>query len=68
MEPKTLDHVAFWVTDREPLVEMATRHLGMHVIDEQENFTLVGSNARLGKLTAGLRPRASPGAAAPRRG
>lgn len=51
MEPKTLDHVAFWVTDREPLVEMATRHLGMHVIDEQENFTLVGSNARLGKLT-----------------
>jgi catechol 2,3-dioxygenase-like lactoylglutathione lyase family enzyme len=51
VEPKTLDHVAFWVADREPLVELATRHLGMHVIDEQENFTLVGSNARRGKLT-----------------
>ncbi len=51
MEPKTLDHVAFWVADRGPLVELATRHLGMHVIDDQENFTLVGSNARRGKLT-----------------
>src|SRR5947208_2422598 len=50
-ESEKLDHVAFGVTHREPLVEMATRHLGMHVIDEQENFTLVGSNARLGKLT-----------------
>ena len=51
MEPKTLDHVAFWVADREPLVDFATQYLGMHVIDAQENFTLVGSNARRGKLT-----------------
>ena len=51
MEPKTLDHVAFWVADRHPLVEFATEHLGMHVIDAQENFTLIGSNARRGKLT-----------------
>src|SRR3954465_4802041 len=51
MQPKTLDHVAFWVADREPLVEFATRHLGMHVVDEQGAFTLVGSNARRGKLT-----------------
>ena len=51
MNPKTLDHVAFWVEDREPLVEVATRHLGMHVIDEQEAFTLIGSDARRGKLT-----------------
>jgi catechol 2,3-dioxygenase-like lactoylglutathione lyase family enzyme len=51
VEPKTLDHVAFWVADRHPLVEFATNHLGMHVIDAQENFTLVGSNARRGKLT-----------------
>ncbi len=51
MQPKTLDHVAFWVADREPLVEFATRHLGMHVVDEQDTFTLVGSNARRGKLT-----------------
>src|SRR5205807_3545584 len=46
-----LDHVAFWVEDREPLVKLATRHLGMHVIDEQEAFALIGSDARRGKLT-----------------
>ena len=51
MNPKTLDHVAFWVEDREPLVDLATRHLGMHVIDEQDAFTLIGSDARRGKLT-----------------
>jgi catechol 2,3-dioxygenase-like lactoylglutathione lyase family enzyme len=51
VNPKTLDHVAFWVEDREPLVDFATRHLGMHVVDRQEAFTLVGSDARRGKLT-----------------
>jgi catechol 2,3-dioxygenase-like lactoylglutathione lyase family enzyme len=51
VNPKTLDHVAFWVEDREPLVEVATRHLGMHVIDEQDAFALIGSDARRGKLT-----------------
>ena len=51
MEPKTLDHVAFWVSDREPVVESLTRDFGMHVIDRQENFTLVGSDALRGKLT-----------------
>lgn len=51
MYPKTLDHVAYWVADREPVVDFATRHLGMHVIDRQENFTLIGSDARRGKLT-----------------
>ena len=51
MNPKTLDHVAFWVADRKPIVEFLTEHVGMHVIDEQDAFTLVGSNARRGKLT-----------------
>jgi catechol 2,3-dioxygenase-like lactoylglutathione lyase family enzyme len=51
VKPKTLDHIAFWVVDREPLVDLATRHLGMHVIDSQEAFTLIGSDARRGKLT-----------------
>ena len=51
MNPKTLDHVAYWVADREPIVEFATAHLGMHVIDRQEAFTLIGSDARRGKLT-----------------
>ena len=51
MEPRTLDHVAFWVSDREAAVDVATDRLGLHVIDRQENFTLIGSHARHGKLT-----------------
>jgi catechol 2,3-dioxygenase-like lactoylglutathione lyase family enzyme len=51
VKPKTLDHVAFWVADREPIVDFATKHLGMHVIDRQDVFTLVGSDALRGKLT-----------------
>jgi catechol 2,3-dioxygenase-like lactoylglutathione lyase family enzyme len=51
MEPRTLDHIAFWVADRKPIVAFCERHLGMHVIAEEANFTLVGSNARHGKLT-----------------
>jgi catechol 2,3-dioxygenase-like lactoylglutathione lyase family enzyme len=51
VNPKTLDHVAFWVADRDTLADFATEHLGMHVIDRTDRFTLVGSDARRGKLT-----------------
>jgi catechol 2,3-dioxygenase-like lactoylglutathione lyase family enzyme len=51
VKPKTLDHVAFWVADREPIVDFLTEHVGMHVIDRQDAFTLIGSDARRGKLT-----------------
>ena len=51
MRPSTLDHVAFWVTDRAPIAQFLERHLGMHVIDRQPTFTLVGSHARHGKIT-----------------
>jgi catechol 2,3-dioxygenase-like lactoylglutathione lyase family enzyme len=51
VDPRTLDHVAFWVADRERIVAFCERHLGMHVIDRQEKFTLIGTNARRGKLT-----------------
>jgi catechol 2,3-dioxygenase-like lactoylglutathione lyase family enzyme len=51
VEPKTLDHVAFWLADREPIVETLTGRFGVHVVDRQENFTLVGADARRGKLT-----------------
>jgi catechol 2,3-dioxygenase-like lactoylglutathione lyase family enzyme len=51
MEPKTLDHVAFWLADREPVGDFLTSNVGMHVIDRQDNFTLVGADARRGKLT-----------------
>ena len=51
MKPKTLDHVALWVAKRGPIADFATAHLGMHVVDETDRFTLVGSDARRGKLT-----------------
>jgi catechol 2,3-dioxygenase-like lactoylglutathione lyase family enzyme len=49
--PTSLDHVALWVDDREPLASFLCDHLGMHVIEETDDFTLVGIDAKLGKLT-----------------
>jgi catechol 2,3-dioxygenase-like lactoylglutathione lyase family enzyme len=51
MKIETLDHVALWVADRDRLAGFLTGHAGMHVIDRTETFTLVGSDARRGKLT-----------------
>lgn len=49
--PTSLDHVALWVDEREPLADFLCEHLGMHVIEETDTFTLVGIDAKLGKLT-----------------
>jgi catechol 2,3-dioxygenase-like lactoylglutathione lyase family enzyme len=49
--PTSLDHVALWVDDRQPLATFLCDHLGMHVIEETDTFTLVGIDAKLGKLT-----------------
>jgi catechol 2,3-dioxygenase-like lactoylglutathione lyase family enzyme len=51
MEPTSLDHVALWVDDRDSIAKFAVAHLGMHVIERTDRFTLVGSDARRGKLT-----------------
>jgi catechol 2,3-dioxygenase-like lactoylglutathione lyase family enzyme len=51
VKPKSLDHVALWVADRDAIADFACAHLGMHVIDRSDRFTLVGSDARRGKLT-----------------
>ena len=51
MNPKTLDHVAYWLADRDAVADFVVRHLGMHVIDRTDAFTLVGADARRGKLT-----------------
>jgi catechol 2,3-dioxygenase-like lactoylglutathione lyase family enzyme len=51
IRPTALDHVALWVADREPLANFVCDHLGMHVIEQTDKFTLVGSDARRGKLT-----------------
>jgi catechol 2,3-dioxygenase-like lactoylglutathione lyase family enzyme len=49
--PETLDHVALWVADRDRIADFATSKVGMHVVDRTDAFTLVGSDARRGKLT-----------------
>jgi catechol 2,3-dioxygenase-like lactoylglutathione lyase family enzyme len=65
MGPKTLDHVAYWIDGRDAIAAFLERHVGMHVIDRQDAFTLLGSNARRGKLTL-FDPKdgAPPGSAA----
>ena len=51
IRPRSLDHVALWVAERKPLASFLCDHLGMHVIEETDTFTLVGVDAKLGKLT-----------------
>jgi len=54
VRPKALDHVALWVAGRDSIAAIATfatAHLGMHVIDRTDAFTLIGADARRGKLT-----------------
>jgi catechol 2,3-dioxygenase-like lactoylglutathione lyase family enzyme len=51
LRPNTLDHVAYWLDDRERVADFVTSHLGMHVIERTDKFTLVGRDALKGKLT-----------------
>jgi catechol 2,3-dioxygenase-like lactoylglutathione lyase family enzyme len=51
IRPSSLDHVALWTDQRKPLADFLCGHLGMHVIEETDTFTLVGVDAKLGKLT-----------------
>jgi catechol 2,3-dioxygenase-like lactoylglutathione lyase family enzyme len=51
LRPTSLDHVALWVADRDPIADLCCEHLGMHVIERTERFTLLGADARRGKLT-----------------
>jgi catechol 2,3-dioxygenase-like lactoylglutathione lyase family enzyme len=51
MHIETLDHVALWVAERDRLADFLTNSTGMHVVDRTDAFTLLGSDARRGKLT-----------------
>jgi catechol 2,3-dioxygenase-like lactoylglutathione lyase family enzyme len=51
MRPKTLDHIALWVADRDRIAEFLEQRLTMHVIERTDKFTLMGTDARRGKLT-----------------
>jgi catechol 2,3-dioxygenase-like lactoylglutathione lyase family enzyme len=45
------DHVALWTDERDTLARVLTECCGMHEIERTDRFTLVGGDARLGKLT-----------------
>lgn len=51
MRIEALDHVALWVEDRDALADFLIEDFAMHVIDRTDAFTLVGGDARRGKLT-----------------
>jgi catechol 2,3-dioxygenase-like lactoylglutathione lyase family enzyme len=51
MKPTSFDHVALWVAERDAHADLLCSHFGMHVIDRTDTFTLVGADARQGKVT-----------------
>ncbi len=51
MKPTSFDHVALWVTERHAIANFLCDHLGLHEIERTDTFTLVGADARQGKIT-----------------
>jgi catechol 2,3-dioxygenase-like lactoylglutathione lyase family enzyme len=51
MEVESFDHVALWTPERDALSALLTECCGMHVISRTDTFTLVGGDAREGKVT-----------------
>ena len=51
MNLNTFDHVALWTDERDALATLLTECCEMHEIERTDRFTLVGGDARLGKLT-----------------
>jgi catechol 2,3-dioxygenase-like lactoylglutathione lyase family enzyme len=51
MRPLSFDHVALWVAHRDSLATFLCDFMGVHEIERTDSFTLVGADARLGKLT-----------------
>jgi catechol 2,3-dioxygenase-like lactoylglutathione lyase family enzyme len=49
--PNSFDHVALWVDERDAIAEFAYANLGMHEIERTDKFTLIGVDAKQGKLT-----------------
>ena len=51
MRPKLLDHVALWVAGRDAIADVLTSRTEMRVIERTDRFTLLGADARRGKVT-----------------
>jgi catechol 2,3-dioxygenase-like lactoylglutathione lyase family enzyme len=47
----SLDHVAVWTDQREELARFLLDRTGVHEIERTDSFTLLGADARRGKLT-----------------
>jgi catechol 2,3-dioxygenase-like lactoylglutathione lyase family enzyme len=54
-----LDHVALYMRDRDDVADFLTSHLGFHVVDRTDRYTLVGAGGRIGKLTLFATPSGS---------
>lgn len=51
MNPERIDHVALWVADREADTSRIVRLFDVEIIEKEDDFTLLGSDPELGKLT-----------------
>jgi catechol 2,3-dioxygenase-like lactoylglutathione lyase family enzyme len=51
MKIERLDHIALYMSDRGAAANFLTSHLGFHVVDHTDRYTLVGAGGRVGKLT-----------------
>lgn len=51
MDVNTFDHVALWTSARDELARLLVDCCEMHEIERTDRFTLVGGDARRGKLT-----------------
>ena len=60
MNARKLDHVAIYMRDRASAAEFLTTHLGFHVVDLTDRYTLVGAGGRVGKLTLFDAPEGTP--------
>jgi catechol 2,3-dioxygenase-like lactoylglutathione lyase family enzyme len=51
VRPKSFDHVALWVSERDRIAGFLYEHTGVHEIERADDFTLLGADARQGKIT-----------------
>ncbi len=51
MKIQKLDHIALYMSDRDAAAGFLTTHLGFHIVDRTDRYTLVGAGGRIGKLT-----------------
>jgi len=51
MKPTSFDHVALWVSERDAIANFLYEHTGVHEIEKTDTFTLLGADAREGKIT-----------------